>query len=117
MRTKTIYVAYDDTEFDAECECRKYENEMWDRIHELFQNWELLSKDKNVLCYPSLSLETVIDYINRTLWNYVWYVNVKQSLKKETMDYLDEDWGLVFPPNEKGLYGYNTTIDDWEKID
>lgn len=116
MRTRVIYIAYDDKEFESKEECEKYEEKVKTILKELITNYNYLDKDKTIINFDeSDDIEIELDSYNY-IWQNMEYIVVHAPLSKETLDWLNYEFGFELPPNDPGTYKYNWDRMRWDKV-
>ena len=115
MKILTLYVAYDDTEFDSEAECRLYEQEASDLIDEALNVYTFYDRDKNIIIPKCDSIEEYLEWFDMTTDDCE-YIKVAADISRELHKFLYRNIGACVP-EEKGFYKYNWDKDEWVSID
>ena len=117
MRTVTVYYAYDGTEFNDSAECQEYESRAISLMNEFISHVLLLDVMKRpILCPTGLDIEGTMTWFNQAYGNCL-YININVELSKDFISFIDNDLGLIFPPNKVGLYRYDYFEDEWVSAD
>ena len=112
MKTRTIYVAFDDEEFDTEEECREYEEEKNSYLEEFVSAYSLFDKNMKPYTFQRKELEDSVITLEDAI-GCCEYVHVKQVPSKEALDFLEEHVAYVLPPQEIGWYRWDYNSSDW----
>lgn len=117
MRVEVVYVAYDGERFDSPAECKEYENHAISLMDE-FKNHVLLldAMKRPMLCPSGLDIEGTIAWFNQAYGECL-YININVELSNDLITFIDNDSGLIFPPNKVGLYRYDYDEDEWVSTD
>lgn len=116
MKIVTLYVAYDDTEFDDEEDCRRYESDAYDLMHEAMDTYSFFDKNMNLLMVNSGDIEEFL-YSFDMLTDSCEYVKVKQIPSYELHKFIYRNIGCILPENNTGLYRYDWHLNEWVSID
>ena len=117
MRTVTVYYAYDGTEFNDSAECQEYESRAISLMNEFISHVLLLDVTKRpIICPTGIGIEDAITWFNYAYGNCL-YININVELSKDLISFIDNDLGLIFPPNKVGLYRYDYFEDEWVSAD
>ena len=108
MKTLTLYIAYDDTEFTDEAECRAYEVKALNLINEAIDAYTFYDRDKNIIIPKFDNIEEYLEWFDRTTDDCE-YVRVEQDVSRELHKFLWRNIGACVPEG-KGFYKY-----DWDK--
>ena len=111
MRTMTLYIAYDDTEFTNEAECRAYEEKAYNCVCELIDAYTFFDKRKNIIFLPGCN--DIVEYLYwfGNVTDDCEYIKVDKNLSQETRVFLWRNIGRI--PEEKGFYKYNWNKNEW----
>lgn len=117
MRTVTVYYAYDGTEFNDSAECQEYESRAISVMDEFKNHVLLLDAMKRPILYPTgLDIECILAWFHRAYGECL-YININVELSNDLITFIDNDLGLIFPPNKVGLYRYDYDEDEWVSAD
>jgi len=117
MRTVTVYYAYDGTVFNSATECKKYERYAISLMDEFKNHVLLLDMMKRpMFCPTGLDIEGTMAWFHMTYSNCL-YVNINVELSNDLIDFINNNLGLIFPPNKVGLYRYDYDTDEWVSAD
>lgn len=117
MKVEVVYVAYDGNRFDSPAECKEYEGRAISLMDELKNHVLLLSVTKRpILCPAGATIEDTMAWFHMAYGNCL-YVNINTELSNDLINFIDEDLGLIFPPNKVGLYRYDYDEDEWVSAD
>ena len=109
MKTMTLYIAYDDTEFTDENECRAYEEKAYNCVYELIDAYTFFDKEKNIIFTPGCNdIEEYLYWFEKVTDNCE-YVKVDKNLSHEAHVFLWQNIGACVP-EEEGFYKY-----DWDE--
>ena len=115
MREVITYVAYDGEEFDNREECEAYEGEAFDFLTEIFNSYKFFIGKREFLIFLNdveaglHALGKAFDKCDRIL--------VVKPISDMTLRFVDFQLGYVLPPNEPGMYKYDTDEFEWVKVD
>lgn len=113
MRVEVVYVAYDGERFDSPTECKEYESRVVSLMDEFKNHVLLLDVMKRpILCPTGLSIEGTMTWFHQAYGNCL-YININVTLSNALISFIDNDLGLIFPPNKVGLYRYDYFEDEW----
>lgn len=117
MRTVIVYYAYDGKEFDSAAECKEYESRAISLMDE-FKNHVLLLDimKRPMFCPTGLDIEGTLTWFHQA-YGLCSYVNIGVELSDDLITFIDDDLGLIFPPNKVGLYRYDYDTDEWVSAD
>jgi len=117
MKIITTYVAYDGTEFDFAAECEEYESRAISLMNEFKNHVLLLDMMKRpMFCPTGLDIEGTMAWFNLA-YQQCLYVNINAELSSDFITFINDDLGLIFPPNKIGLYKYDYDSDEWVSAD
>ena len=111
MKTMTLYIAYDDTEFTDENECRAYEEKARKHVNELMDTYTFYDKNKYVIFPVCDSIEEYLQWFDSTTDDCE-YITVHKDLLQETHVFLWQNIGACVP-EEKGFYKYDWNKNKW----
>ena len=115
MKKVTTYYAWDDTPFYYEDECIEYEQATINLLNEIHDKLILSDKQGKTLVWPtSLKIEDLLNWFG-TNFNEAEYITVKANLSKEADDLIRAEWGFI-TPEDVGIWKYNWSTFDWEKV-
>ena len=113
MKIVTTYVAYDDTEFDTEEECRKYEVERMKLFSEFNDVYALYDeKMQRIWCPLNYEIENWYDWIDNAL-NDCEYVEVRAIPSEALIHIMTHEFGYEWPEDKLGWYKYDYIDDKW----
>lgn len=113
MIVKCSYIAYDGREFTSLAECTEYENHAISLMDEFNRRVLLLDTMKRPIISPTgTSIEGTMAWFHQAYGNCL-YVNINSEMSNELISFIDNDLGLIFPPNKIGLYMYDYNEDEW----
>ena len=112
MKTRTIYVAFDDEEFDTEEDCREYEATKNDCLKEIINAYSFFDKNMEPFTIQQKEFEDSLFALNEAL-GFSEYIHVKQVPSKEAIDFLREYTDYIMPPKEIGWYKWDYNSNDW----
>ena len=115
MKTMTLYIAYDDTEFTDENECRAYEEKAYNCINELVDTYTFYDKNKHIIFPVRDSIEEYLQWFDFATDDCE-YIRVYKNLSRETHKFLWENIGCSIP-EEKGFYKYDWNKNEWVSAD
>ncbi len=117
MRVEVVYIAYDGERFDSPAECKEYENHVMSLMDEFKNHVLLLDTTKRpMLCPTGLDIEGTLTWFHQA-YGLCSYVNIGVELSNDLISFIDDDLGLIFPPNKVGLYKYDYDSDEWVSAD
>lgn len=117
MKVEVVYVAYDGNRFDSPAECKEYENRAISLMDELKNHVLLLDVMKRpILCPTDATIEGTMTWFHMAYSDCV-YVNIGVELSNDLIAFIDDDLGLIFPPNKVGLYKYDYDNYEWVSAD
>lgn len=115
MREVITYVAYDGEEFDNREECEAYEGKAFDLLTEIFNSYKFFVSKREFLIFLNdveaglHALGKAFDKCDRIL--------VTKPISDMAFRFADFQLGYVLPPNESGMYKYDTDECEWVKVD
>lgn len=115
VKTRTTYIAYDDTEFDTEEECREYEQFAIDMMCELCRCYEFKKNDETCKCFVPLSIEDTMSLFEQTVQDCDTVV-VHRVPEESALSFQWRQWGFDLP-EEEGTYYYDTRYGRWEPVE
>ena len=112
MKTMTLYIAYDDTEFTDESECRAYEEEAENFLEELDYTYNFYDKDGNIIL--PICDDTIEDYLEwfDATTDKCEYIRIYKNVSRELHNFLRRNISACIP-EEKGFYKYNWNKNEW----
>lgn len=117
MKVEVVYVACDGTKFSSPAKCKEYENHIVSLINEFNRHVLLLTATKRpIICPTGIGIEDAMTWFHMAYSNCV-YVNINTELSNDLIAFIDENLGLIFPPNKVGLYKYDYDTDEWVSAD
>lgn len=117
MTVKCVYIAYDGKEFNSSAECTEYENHAVSLMDEFNRRVLLLDTMKRpMICPTGVNIENTMAWFHQVYGNCV-YMNINTELSDELITFLNNDLGLIIPPNKIGLYLYDYHDDEWVSVD
>lgn len=117
MTVKYIYTAYDGREFDSLAKCAEYEDRAMSLMNEFNRHVLLLDMMKRpIICPTGANIEGTMTWFHQAYGNCV-YMNINVKLSDELIAFIDNDLGLIIPPNKVGLYMYDYNDDEWVSAD
>ena len=111
MKTMTLYIAYDDTEFTDEAECRAYEEKAYNYVNELVDAYTFYDKNKHIIFPVCDSVEEYLQWLDFTTDDCE-YIIVHRDLSREAHKFLYQSIGSCIP-EEKGFYKYDWNKNEW----
>ena len=116
MKTRIMYITYDDMEFESKEECEKYEEEAKTILKELTTNYTYQDKDKNIIKFDeSDDIEIEMNTYDN-IWKNVEYVIIHTPLSEEALEWVNYQFGFEMPPNNPGKYKYDWKKWEWKKV-
>ena len=117
MKVEVIYIAYDGERFDSLEECKEYENRAISLMDEFKNHILLLDMMKRPMyCPDSLNIEGTMAWFDLA-YKQCTYININAELSDDFISFINNDLGLIFPPNKVGLYKYDYDSDEWFSAD
>ena len=117
MKVEVVYVAYDGEKFDSPTDCKEYESHAVSLMDELKNHMLLLDIMKRpMFCPTGLDIEGTLTWFHQA-YGLCSYININTELSNDLIDFIDDDLGLIFPPNKVGLYKYDYDKDEWVSAD
>lgn len=123
MRKVTMYVAWDDSEFDTEDECLLYESEAMDAMREVNDCYDFFNKNGEHFDAPPEwddNIENWLDWLSDAA-EHCDHIKVNYILPEYAVRFIDREWGYCIAPedfhNETGLFKYDDFKDEWIKVD
>ncbi len=112
VKTMTLYIAYDDTEFTDESECRAYEEEAENFLEELDYAYNFYDKDGNIIL--PICDDTIEDYLEwfDATTDKCEYIRVYKNVSRELHNFLRRNISACVP-EEKGFYKYDWNKNEW----
>lgn len=114
MREVITYVAYDDTEFDNREECEKYEYEAYLILEEVFNSYRFFRNNGQEICIFLNDIETGLHVLGQA-FDKCDRILVTKPISDLALHFIDFQLGYVLPPNESGMYKYDTDEFEWIK--
>ena len=111
MKTLTLYIAYDNTEFTDEAECRAYEQEAFDLINEALDAYTFYDHNKNIIFPKFNDIEEYLEWFDMTTDDCE-YIKVEKDISRELHKFLWRNVGACVP-EEKGFYKYDWNKNEW----
>ena len=115
MKTLTLYIAYDDTEFTDEAECRAYEAKAFNLIKELVDAYTFYDRNKNIILPIFNEVEEYLEWFDKTTDDCE-YIKVEKDISRELHKFLWRHISLCVP-EEKGFYKYDWNKCEWVSVD
>lgn len=118
MKKIISYVAYDDTEFEKEEDCLRYEETAREYIKQFEETYTFYTNDFNPYI-PPIEYD-ILDYI---IWLEEVYskcdvVHVKKLPNEDMSDFIYYNAGIGLPKKgEVGWFAYDYKIPDWVRIE
>lgn len=117
MRVEVVYIAYDGEKFDSLTECKEYESHAVSVMDEFKNHVLLLDVMKRPMLYPSrLDIEGTMAWFDLA-YQQCLYININVELSNDLVNFINNNLGLIFPPNKVGLYRYDYDEDEWVSAD
>lgn len=118
MKIVTTYIAFDDTEFATKEECIEYEDRARNTLTLFTMAYKFYDNDMNIIFINSLDIDSMADNVCAACdeSSFIYYTPkyCTNDVKELNRIYL----GFELPEsNEEGMYKYNWTSFEWEKID
>ncbi len=114
MREVITYVAYDNTEFDNREECEAYEGEAFDLLTEVFNSYKFFVGNQEFLIFLN-NIEAGLYALSKA-FNKCDKILVTKPISDMALHFIDFQLGYVLPPNEHGMYKYDTDEFEWVKV-
>lgn len=114
MREVITYVAYDGSEFDNREECEAYEGKAFDLLDEVFNSYEFFINNQEILIFLNdveaglYTFSKAFDRCDRIL--------MTKPISEAAFRFMDSQLGYILPPNEPGMYKYDTDEFEWVKV-
>lgn len=117
MKVEVVYVAYDGNKFDSPAECKEYESRAISLMNEFNRHVLLLTASKRpIICPTGIGIEDALTWFHMAYGQCV-YMNINAKLSNDLISFMNNDLGLIFPPNKVGLYRYDYDTDEWVSAD
>ena len=107
----TLYIAYDDTEFTDESECRAYEEEARGHVNELMDTYTFYDKNNCVIIPDCDEVGEYLQWFYSTIDDCE-YIAVHKDLSREAHKFLYQGIN-IYVPEEKGFYKYDWNKNEW----
>ena len=122
MRKVEYWVAWDDSEFDTEEECREYEWSILNILRSIDRCYTFFNKDKLPIFPPnSDDLETWVDWLCMAV-DTCTYIRIWTPLSRDAVCLINREWGYCINPEDfpaaTGFFKYDTWRNAWvEEVD
>ena len=122
MREITVYVAWDDTEFDTEDECLWYESKAVDAMKEVNDCYEFFNKDGERFDAPPEWDDNIENWLGwlSDAGEHCDRIKVNHILPDDAVCFIDREWGYCIAPedfnDETGLFKYDDFKNEWVKV-
>ena len=113
MREVITYVAYDGEEFYNREECEAYEGEAFDLLTEIFNSYKFFVGNQEFLIFLN-DVEAGLHALNKA-FDKCDRILVTKPISDLALHFIDFQLGYVLPPNESGMYKYDTDEFEWIK--
>lgn len=115
MKKVIVYIAWDDTEFETEEECKNYEQHALDMMVELCHCYTLYDKDGNELeVFVPNSIEDMMKLFERNA-SVCEKVRVNRVPSDSADAFQNSNFGFDMP-EEEGLFVYDWNCVRWDKV-
>ena len=116
MKAVTTYIAFDDTEFGNEEDCRSYEIDAFDTMVELDEIYHFYDENKNRLFISAITLEEMIDNCCAA-YNECTYIEKMAQPSHKIIKFSRNILGIdLLIDEEEGIYKYNWNEGKWEGV-
>ena len=121
MREITLYVAYDDKEFDNYEACLAYENKAYGLMVGIAKKYSFYDKNMNETLPPSNSsnVEDWLTWLDNA-YSYCTYIRKTGSLTDDEVKITKNIGACIYDEDfncEVGLFRYDTHTMEWVKVD
>ena len=121
MREVTIYVAYDDKEFDTREACEAYEKQVYDTLVSISQKYTFFDADMNVLFPPTnVDINTFIQWLDESI-NKCACLHRAENLTDEENKFVSRECGYCITNNDfnrvLGWFIWSRVDFDWVQVD
>jgi len=116
MKVEVVYIAYDGNKFDSPVECKEYEDRALSLMNELKSHTIFFDAMKQPILCHATAIENIMAWFYMAFTE-CWYININMELSDDLIDFIEDDLGLIFPPNKVGLYKYDYNEDEWVSAD
>ena len=122
MREVTMYVAYDDKEFDNYEACLAYENKAYGLMVGIAKKYSFYDKNINEILPPSNSsnIEDWLTWLDNA-YSYCIYIKKTGNLTDDEAEIISENIGACIYNEDfscaVGLFRYDTRTMNWVKVD
>ena len=120
MREVTMYVAWDDSEFETADECLRYEQQAIEAMSAVNDCYEFFNVNNERFFAPRS--EDIWDWLN---WlsdaaEHCRFIRIRHTLPTLSVRFIDREWGYCICPEdfpaETGLFMYDDFKNDWVKV-
>ena len=112
MTIKTLYIAFDDEEFESEQACRNYEAKAMECVEEILDAYSFFDKDMNKYELRQDSIEHFLSDLE-DITDICEYIKVNQIPSRALHKFVYQQIGCILPEQEIGLYHYDWNNDKW----
>jgi len=122
MREITIYVAFDDKEFDDREECQEYEAKAYDLVYSIGEKYEFYDENMNIILAPfaSPNVEDWLTWLDNA-YSDCTYIKRCDILTAQEEAIIDENIGCCMLnydfKGDIGLFKYDISESKWVKVD
>ena len=115
MTTKTVYISFDDEEFESEQACRNYENKAMKCVEEMLEVYSLFDKNMNKYEFNTDDIGKFLVAFEKAS-DTCEYVKVKQIPSRTLHEFIWKQIGIIIPQEEIGFYRYDWQSNEWVSI-
>ena len=112
MRSQTVYIAYDDEEFEDINECIQHEQFAIDMMNELIGCVTFLDEHGTIMPFTNeIEIGARIDDFYHQ-WERCTYISIKEDVSSSAVTFICNFCGICMP-EEKGDYYYDYDTEEW----
>lgn len=122
MREVTMYVAWDDSEFETADECLRYEEQAIEAMSAVNDCYDFFDKNGGRFVAPLTTDTEIENWLN---WlsdaaEHCDYIKVYHRIPELSVKFINREWGYcICPedfPEETGVFKYDNFKDEWVEV-
>lgn len=114
MTSKTVYIAYDDEEFEDINECIQHEQFAIDMMNDLIGCVTFLDEHGTIMSFTNeIEIDVRIDDFYHQ-WERCTYIVIKEDVPSSAVTFICNFCGIIMP-EEKGKYYYDFDAGEWKR--
>lgn len=110
MMIKTLYIAFDDEEFESEQACRDHEEKFIHFIEEICEIFSFFDKNMNKYTISQDDINQAMNELDDAFCECE-YIHITEVPSDTLLKFWNDYTGNVLPPKEVGWYKY-----DWDNL-